>query len=56
MKVIIKYLISADGTLPLSELDLSNNPISPEDVNILTKAYLNKIKGAENDDFKLYLN
>lgn len=54
-KHIIKYLINADGPLPLSELDISYNPIAPEELAILAKAYLAKVK-QEGFEFRLHLN
>jgi hypothetical protein len=55
-KHIVKYLVSAEGSLPLSELDVSFNPILPEDLATLTKAYLVRVKQNGNYEFKLHLN
>lgn len=55
-KHIIKYLVNAEGSLPLSELDISFNPIIPEDLANLTRAYLMRLKQGSSYDFKLHLN
>jgi hypothetical protein len=53
-KHITKYLLSAEGPLPLTLLDISYNPIPPEELSALTKAYLAKVR-QEGFDFRLQL-
>ncbi len=51
---ITKYLLNAEGPLPLTLLDISYNPIPPEELSALAKAYLAKVK-QEGFDFRLKL-
>jgi hypothetical protein len=53
-KHITKYLLNAEGPLPLSELDISYNPITPEELATLAKTYLLKRK-QEGFEFQLHL-
>jgi hypothetical protein len=53
-KHITKYLLNAEGPLPLTHLDISYNPVPPEELSLLTKAYLGKLK-QEGFDFRLQL-
>lgn len=53
-KHIAKYLLNAEGPLPLTLLDISYNPVPSEELSQLTKVYMGKIK-QENFDFRLQL-
>lgn len=53
-KHITKYLLNAEGPLPLTLLDISYNPVPPDELSLLTKAYLGKLK-QEGFDFRLQL-
>lgn len=52
-KFILKYLVKADGVIPLEELDLSDNMFTKEDMAILLKNYLLKAKNDPQYTMKL---
>lgn len=52
IKYIKKYLINAEGVIPISILNLSYNLINPENLNILTKLYINKYQN-KNSNYNL---
>ena len=54
-RLILKYLLAAEGSIPLASLNLTNNPFEPQDLAILTRIYLNRVRDEPEFDFRLHI-